>query len=79
MPYRHYVLHGEKDDDRKTHREKTDFVLGYAHRHVRGLYCNIAGMIDIGAAIAAFVWLIEAAWFAVLYIHTNRSDADEHE
>jgi hypothetical protein len=36
-------------------------------------------MIDIGAAIAAFVWLIEAMWFAVLYIHANRSDTDEHE
>ncbi len=36
-------------------------------------------MIDIGTAIAAFVWLIEAAWFAVLYIHTNRSESDDHE
>jgi len=36
-------------------------------------------MIDIGTAIAAFVWLIEAAWIAVLYIHANRSKSDDHE
>lgn len=36
-------------------------------------------MIDIGAAIATFVWLIEAAWFAVLYIHAKRPDSDNHE
>ena len=72
-------MHGDKDDERKAHQEKAGSVLAYAHHHVRGLFRNIAGMIDIGAAIAAVVWLIEAAWFAVLYIHANRSETDEHE
>ncbi len=36
-------------------------------------------MIDIGTAITGVVWLIEAAWIAVLYYQTNQLDSDDHE
>jgi len=36
-------------------------------------------MIDIGTAVTALVWLIEAAWFVVLYVHTRRLDSDDRE
>jgi len=36
-------------------------------------------MIDIGMAISGAVWLVEAAWIAVLYIQANRRDSDDHE
>ncbi len=34
---------------------------------------------DIGTAITALVWLIEAVWIAVLYFQPNRPDSDDHE
>jgi len=36
-------------------------------------------MIDIGMALTGAVWLIEAAWIAVLNVQANQLDSDNHE